>query len=299
MVKDFLNTLIDYQHRVETVLSQVIATDATASPLLAKAMTYATLNGGKRLRPVLVYATGQTLGQSLSRLDFIAAAVECIHCYSLIHDDLPAMDDDNLRRGKPTCHIAFNEATAILAGDALETLAFRLLSIRDQHTAISAELQLRMVNVLTELTGASGMVAGQLLDLSSEGKTLTVAELENMHALKTGGLIRASVILGVLGAGCDDQNTIARFDEFAKRIGLIFQLQDDLLDITGNSKVLGKNARQDIKLQKSTYAILCGVEATQKRISVLMQETKQILNAMPYDVTFLQELCEYLLRREY
>lgn len=295
---DFQNKLSVYKTRVENTLSRAITEDARASALLKEAMHYATLNGGKRIRPILVYASGEALGQSLAQLDLAAAAVECIHCYSLVHDDLPAMDDDDLRRGKPTCHIAYDEATAILVGDALETLAFQLLSFRDQHTIISAELQLRMIQTLTQFAGASGMVAGQLLDLSSEGKTLSPDALEKMHMLKTGGLIRASVTLGVLASGCEDASTLQRFDEFAQHLGLIFQLQDDLLDIIGDEKLLGKNTQQDVKLKKSTYATLFGVEATKTRIQILMQEAKSILHAMPCDTKFLEALCGYLMIRD-
>src|SRR3989338_6331706 len=197
MHSTFLNTLSRYQKRIEKILEKMIPATHTKSALLQKAMRYSALGGGKRIRPVLVYAVGGALGQTLDQLDFAAAAVECIHCYSLIHDDLPAMDDDELRRGKPTCHIAFDEATAILAGDALLTLAFELLATR---SFIPAETQLRMITTVAQFAGSNGMAAGQLIDLTSENKVLTETALEEMHSLKTGGLIRASAMLGALAA---------------------------------------------------------------------------------------------------
>ena len=264
------------------------------SNVLQDAMRYALLGGGKRIRPVLVYAVGEALGQTLDQLDFAAAAVECIHCYSLIHDDLPAMDDDQLRRGKPTCHIVFGEATAILAGDALLTFAFELLAM---HSSIPAETQLRMMRTVAQFSGSSGMVAGQCIDLSSENKILTETELEEMHILKTGGLIRASGMLGALVAGADDKKLNVA-DQFAMQLGLIFQLQDDLLDAIGNSKTLGKNTLQDFKSNKFTYVTLLGIEETKKRIQSLTQAAKASLINLSKNTAFLSDLCDYLMTRD-
>lgn len=286
-----------YRERVQSSLKNAIFTANNASPLLCEAMAYATLNGGKRLRPILVYATGECFGQSCDALDSIATAIECIHCFSLIHDDLPAMDDDHLRRGKPTCHIVYGEATAILAGDALQALAFDLLSSL-QNTDIPAKIQLQIIQTLAHHSGPSGMVAGQSLDLSAEGKKIAAADLERIHHLKTGALIRASVVMGALGAGCHDPKTIDAFDQFATRLGLAFQLQDDLLDITGNSENLGKNTGQDAKLEKATYAILFGIEQTQDHIQQLITEAIAILQSLPLDTSMLQMLCEHLIHRE-
>src|SRR3990167_4018014 len=222
----------NYRERVENTLKQAIFSTNHA-PFLQKAMAYSALNGGKRLRPIFVYATAACFGKITPDLDLIAAAIECIHCYSLIHDDLPAMDDDNLRRGKPTCHIAFGEATAILAGDALHALAFELLS---KPSSISASTQLKIIQVVATHAGLSGIAAGQSLDLLAEGKKLSACELEHIHHLKTGALISASVTIGALGAGCENESILKTLDQFSNRIGLAFQLQDDLLDVTGNSK---------------------------------------------------------------
>ncbi len=293
-MNSFIDALAVYRERVNHILNNVICSTKRAS-LLRDAMAYSALNSGKRLRPILVYATGVSLGQTPAALDHVAAAVECIHCYSLIHDDLPAMDDDNLRRGKPTCHIAFGEATAILAGDALQTLAFDLLT---QKSTISAEIQLKIIQTLAHHSGASGMIAGQSLDLIAEGKKISTNELNQIHQLKTAALIRASVLMGALGAGCKDQTVLETLDQFATRLGLAFQLQDDLLDMTGNTKNLGKNTGQDSKLQKATYAILVGIEATQAQIKILTDEATTLLKSLPQDTVMLQMLCDYLMRRE-
>ncbi|MCX7120851.1 MAG: (2E,6E)-farnesyl diphosphate synthase [Gammaproteobacteria bacterium] len=295
MTNDFNKTLAHYRDRVELTLKNTIVSAAISSKPLSDAMLYATLNGGKRLRPILVYATGLCLGQTPEALDAIAAAVECIHCYSLIHDDLPAMDDDKLRRGKPTCHIAFGEACAILAGDALQTLAFELLST---PSTITPQNQLKIIRLLTQHSGALGMVGGQSLDLLAEGKAINFDDLEHIHRLKTGALIKSSVMMGAIAAECDDLHLLSTLEEFANRIGLAFQLQDDLLDITGNTKNLGKNTGQDIKMQKATYAILLGIEETQTKIKILMDEAISLLRSLHMDISFLEALCVYLIKRD-
>lgn len=291
------NTLSDYRQRAEKSLKNAILSQANIPTLLRDAMLYATMNGGKRLRPILVYATAACFSEQSDALDNAAAAIECIHCYSLIHDDLPAMDNDNLRRGKPTCHIAFGESTAILAGDALQTLAFDLLA-SERNTALSPDIQLKMIRALALYSGTSGMIGGQSLDLLAEGKNITADELLHIHILKTAALIRASVALGALGAGCDNTKTLDALDQFALRMGLAFQLQDDCLDIIGNSKKLGKNTGQDIKQLKATYAILFGVDETQRRIHALTEEATAILHSLPYDTAFLTMLCEGLINRD-
>ena len=292
--KQFTDTLAHYRARVELTLKNAIH-DLNIATLLQEAMYTTALNGGKKLRPILVYATAACFCLPDESLDRIAAAVECIHCYSLIHDDLPAMDDDNLRRGKPTCHIAFGEATAILAGDAFQTLAFDLLS---QPSSTPPSIQLKIIQTVASSAGAKGMVAGQSLDLLAEGKKLSEAELSHLHRLKTGALIQASVIMGALAAGCENVSTLNTLNQFADRLGLAFQLQDDLLDVTGNSKNLGKNTGQDEKHNKATYAILLGVEATRNRIHELMCEAKSLLQSLPHNTTQLQLLCDHLITRE-
>ncbi|OGT50106.1 MAG: hypothetical protein A3E82_02200 [Gammaproteobacteria bacterium RIFCSPHIGHO2_12_FULL_38_11] len=292
---NFDETLLYYRKRIERTLENALFSANIASKPLCEAMRYSTQNGGKRLRPVLVYATGLCFGQALDVLDPIAASVECIHCYSLIHDDLPAMDNDDLRRGKPTCHIAFGYATAILAGDALQTMAFELLA---KPSSITPENQLKIIQCLSHYSGAAGMCAGQSLDLMAEEKEITINDLKLIHSLKTGVLIKASVIMGAIAAGCNDPQLLNTLEQFGNKIGFAFQLQDDLLDITGSTKNLGKNTGQDIKMQKATYAILCGIEATKKQIEKLMDEAIGLLQSLPQDTQFLEGLCGYLVGRD-
>lgn len=291
---EFANTLSHYRERVNHTLTTVIA-KKSGSPLLCEAMQYAALNGGKRLRPVLVYAIGQCFNVPCEQFDLIAAAVECIHCYSLIHDDLPAMDDDNLRRGKPTCHIIFDEATAILAGDALQTLAFELLS---QPTTLPAKTQLNMIHLLAMYSGADGMGAGQSLDLLAEGKNISAAALEKIHQLKTGALIKASVMMGALGASRNDAQTLQTLDRFSQHLGFAFQLQDDLLDAIGDTKNTGKSAKQDIKKHKATFATCFGIAKTQEKINELTQAAIQALQSLKEETAFLQMLCQNLIHRD-
>lgn len=287
----------NYRYRADQLLKNAILSQKNIPTLLRDAMLYTAMNGGKRLRPILVYATGACFEQHPDTLDNAAVAIECIHCYSLIHDDLPAMDDDSLRRGKPTCHIAYGEATAILAGDALQTLAFDLLSSQ-QNTPLSPDIQLKMIRSLALHSGTSGMIGGQSLDLLAEGKNISANDLLHIHTLKTAALIRASIALGALGAGCDNAKTLDTLDQFALRLGLAFQLQDDFLDVSGNSKKLGKNTGQDVKQHKATYAILFGVEETRHRVQTLTQEAIVILNSLPHNTVFLKMLCEELANRD-
>lgn len=242
--------LIDTQAHFTTCLTAALPPDTTR---LHQAMRYAALNGGKRLRPLLVYATGLSFGTHLKTLDAAAVAVELIHCYSLVHDDLPAMDDDDLRRGKPSCHKAFDEATAILAGDALQSLAFA-------HLAAATTPQLtQQLKVLAEASGAAGMVGGQSLDIDSEGETLTRAALAQLHTLKTGALFQASVQLGALAAGITDTAILTPLNHFAQSLGLCFQIQDDILDAESSSQHLGKTAGKDKTQQKASYVTLLGL----------------------------------------
>jgi len=246
------------QQRVEQALVGVLGTaNAATAARLHAAMSYSVLNGGKRLRPLLVYVTGEALGASAADLDAPAAAVELIHAYSLIHDDLPAMDDDDLRRGLPTCHKAFDEGTAILAGDALQALAFGALGTLDN--GLSDATRVRMLAVLAEAIGTGGMAGGQAMDLEAAGQPIDAARIEQMHRLKTGALIRASVELGALAAPGVEQIRHAALRRYGEEIGLAFQIQDDILDVTGDTAVLGKRAGADAAHGKPNYPSIFGL----------------------------------------
>ena len=257
--------------RVESVLDQALATADGSPGRLQEAMRYATLGGGKRVRALLAYGGGELAGADPDDVDGAAAAVELIHAYSLVHDDLPCMDDDVLRRGKPSCHVAFGEAMALLAGDALQSLAFDLLA-RTRARDPAAQVVL-----LAHASGASGMAGGQAIDLATAGETIALTELERMHALKTGALIRAAVRLG---AGCGrpmsaDENDA--LDRYASAIGLGFQIVDDVLDVEGTASSLGKTAGKDAIQRKTTYASLLGLSAARKRIEALRGDARAAL----------------------
>ena len=250
--------LARYAERVERALAAFLPAENLPPQRLHAAMRYATLNGGKRLRAALVYATGEALGAPAERLDGAACALELMHAYSLVHDDLPCMDDDDLRRGRPTCHKAFDEATALLVGDALQTAAFAVLA----HDAnVAAGARVRMLATLASAAGAGGMAGGQAIDLAAVGRTLTPAELSDMHARKTGALIVAAVLLGAHAAGTRAARTVAALTRFAQALGLAFQIMDDVLDVAGNTAALGKTAGADQARNKPTFATLLGVDA--------------------------------------
>jgi len=265
------------------------------SQRLAEAMTYSTLNGGKRLRALLVYATGEALGADLQQLDSPATAVEFIHAYSLVHDDMPIMDDDDLRRGKPTCHKAYDDATALLVGDALQTLAFEVLCDND----LSPLQQSRMVKALAQRSGVYGMAGGQAIDLESVGKTLSLDNLQTMHELKTGALIRASVQLGALAAPSVSKEELEALDNYAYCIGLAFQVQDDVLDVIADTDTLGKPQGADIALNKPTYPALLGLEVAQKKASDLIDNALAELNKLPYNTQTLAELAQFVVQRKH
>ncbi|MEO8671088.1 MAG: farnesyl diphosphate synthase [Tahibacter sp.] len=262
--------LLEYSARSESTLAQMIPPADQAPVELHGAMRYAVLGGGKRLRPMLAYATGRALGATLDQLDAVAASVEIIHAYSLVHDDLPAMDDDALRRGKPTCHIVYGEAMAILAGDALQALAFELLA-GDTTARIDSNVRVEMLRVLGAACGSHGMAGGQALDLAAVGKTLLPAELERMHVHKTGALIRASVLLGAMAAGCRDTVQLDAFREYGHCIGLAFQIRDDILDIEGNSSTIGKTAGKDAANDKPTYPAILGIDRSRALLAELTE----------------------------
>jgi len=267
------HTLDDFRARcgarVETALDQILPPVSVQPSRLHEAMRYTVLAGGKRIRPLLAYAAGEALGLDAALLDRPACAVEMIHAYSLIHDDLPAMDDDDLRRGRPTCHRAFDEATAILAGDALQTLAFQALA---ESPGLSAESRVGMVAALARASGARGMVGGQAMDLEAEGTPLDLVQLENIHIHKTGALIRVSVQMGVLAHGGLDADKAERLDHYAKCLGLAFQIQDDVLDVEGDTAQIGKTAGRDQALNKATYPALVGLAEAKAMANQLITE---------------------------
>ncbi|QWK93900.1 (2E,6E)-farnesyl diphosphate synthase [Plesiomonas shigelloides] len=285
-----------YRERIDQVLSHSLSALPLQEQEMVQAMHYGALLGGKRLRPFLVYATGQLFAVPLDALDAPAAAVECIHAYSLIHDDLPAMDDDNLRRGQPTCHIRFGEAQAILAGDALQTLAFTILT--DEREPVSAAIQLAQVRELAQASGVAGMCGGQALDLAAEGKSCSLAQLEQIHAHKTGALIRCAVRLGALAAGPAGLAVLPALDRYANAIGLAFQVQDDILDVIGDTAVIGKQQGSDITLGKSTYPALLGIEGAKAKARELYQEALGALQTLPYNTEALEALASYIIERD-
>ena len=265
---------------------------------LHQAMRYASLSDGKHIRPLLVYATGLSLGQDLDTLDGPACAVELVHAYSLVHDDLPAMDDYDLRRGQPTCHKAFGEAIAILAGDALQTLAFDILS-RDPRMDASAEQRLAMVSLLARASGSRGMAGGQAIDLLAVGSELDLATLENMHNHKTGALIRCSVGLAALNDPTCEPDRRSLLDTFAHYIGLAFQIRDDILDVTGDTAVIGKQQGADLEREKPTYVSQLGLDGARQRADDLAGHALQCLQGFGGDAAALRRLAEYIVRRSY
>jgi farnesyl diphosphate synthase len=283
-----------HQQRIETVLDERLSKrEQHTSAQLLEAMRYSTLNGGKRLRALLVYATGEALGAGLTALDAPASAVEMIHAYSLVHDDMPIMDDDDLRRGQPTCHKAYDEATALLVGDALQTLAFETLC-DEELTAIQ---QSQMVKTLAQRSGVFGMAGGQAIDLESVGKELDVSELQTMHELKTGALIRASVRLGALTSTVANDTILAKLDRYAWCIGLAFQVQDDVLDVIADTDTLGKTQGADIALNKPTYPALIGLNAAKQKAFDLIDDALTQLEELPYDTQILANLAKFVVQR--
>ena len=284
-----------HQQRIELVLNcHLLAQEnRQISAQLLTAMRYSTLNGGKRLRALLVYATGETLAANLTTLDAPASAVEMIHSYSLVHDDMPIMDNDDLRRGRPTCHKAYDNATALLVGDALQTLAFESLC-DDKLTSIQ---QNKMVKTLAQHSGISGMVSGQAIDLKSADRILDLASLQAMHELKTGALFRASVRLGALASRDIDDNILDKLDHYALCLGLAFQVCDDVLDVIADTDTLGKIQGADIALNKPTYPALMGLEQAQREAHDLIKKAQVYLNDLSYDTHILFELAQFVIQR--
>jgi geranylgeranyl pyrophosphate synthase len=285
-----------WQERIEAVLEEVLPPAHTHPARLHEAMRYSVLNGGKRMRPLLVYATGEVLGIAPERLDIPAAAIELIHVYSLVHDDLPAMDDDDLRRGKPTCHKAFDEATAILVGDGLQALAFQILASHPR-LAVSPAQRLRMIEQLGQAAGSRGMVGGQAIDLAAVGRELTEMELENMHIHKTGALIRASVLLAAYSVEVVDAQRLQQLDHFAKCIGLAFQVQDDILDVVSDTQTLGKTRGADAAAGKPTYPSIIGLAASRAKLQDLYDEAMNALLSFGDAANLLREMAEFTVKR--
>ena len=292
----FEDRIARYLERVARKLDSVLP-DADRRPeRLHEAMRYAVFNGGKRVRPLLVYATGECVGVDPALLDAPAAAIELIHAFSLVHDDLPAMDDDDLRRGLPTVHRRFDEATAILAADALQPLAFFVLADID---GVPADVRVRLVRLLAEACGSTGMTGGQAIDLASEGRTLAPDALEHMYALKTGALIHAAVAsVCLLQPGLPREHA-AVLDNFARSVGVAFQIRDDMLDIEGHTDVIGKRSGSDAGLAKATYPGLYGLEAARVRCNELLQDALGGLEPLGADAAPLRWLARYIVDRHY
>ena len=286
------------RERVANAIDARLPASSESPEKLHEAMRYAVLNGGKRVRASLVYMTGQALGAPEAWLDAPAVAVELIHAYSLVHDDLPSMDDDDLRRGQPTCHIAFDEATALLAGDALQTAAFEVLTGAEEFRNTSAPV-LEMVRTLAHGSGAAGMAGGQAIDLASVGRSISLAELENMHVHKTGALIRSAVRLGALAGAPDDEEMLARLDRYAHAIGLAFQIQDDILDVVGETAIMGKQQGADEALNKPNYPALVGLERAQAMAAEQHASAMEAIAPLGAEADPLRWLSAYIVSRSH
>ncbi|GAA5168994.1 polyprenyl synthetase family protein [Viridibacterium curvum] len=292
----FPEWMASIQRRTEEALARLLPPASIAPTRLHDAMRYATLGGGKRVRPLLAFAAGEIAGASLERIDTLACALECIHVYSLVHDDMPCMDDDVLRRGKPTVHVQYDDATALLVGDALQTLAFELVSQRGLFD--DAQRQLRAAAVLAKASGSRGMAGGQAIDLASVGHALSREELEFMHIHKTGALIRAAVQLGALAGDLADAE-LERLDHFGKCIGLLFQVVDDILDATADTATLGKTAGKDAANEKPTYVSIIGLNAARELADELATEARNTLTPFGNAASRLQDITQYIVSRPF
>ena len=294
----FQSRLETYQKRVDAALDKYLPSDDPPEHNLAAAIRYSVIGGGKRIRPAMVYAAGEAMGVSTDLLDIPACAVEMIHAYSLIHDDLPAMDDDDLRRGRPTCHKNFDEATAILAGDALQALAYEILA-KDDHKELTPEHRIEMLSLLTEASGAHGMAGGQAVDLASVGKQLTLDQLEHMHQLKTGALIRASILLGGMCKQDISQPEIDMLSNYALCIGLSFQIQDDILDVISDTETLGKPQGSDEKQEKPTFPAIIGLEKSKQLALEQHELALKTLEHLDEKADSLRLLSAYIVERQF
>lgn len=295
--KSFTEFMSEAQARAEAALGARLPAETKLPERLHQAMRYSTLGGGKRMRPLLTYAAGHALGVAPEVLDGPACAVEFIHVYSLIHDDLPAMDNDDLRRGKPTCHKAYDEATAILAGDGLQALAFHVLA-SDPGIAVPAENRIAMIEALATASGSCGMVGGQAIDLDSVGKALDLPGLEAMHIRKTGALIRVSVKLAALAKPGLDKETFDKLDHYAKCVGLAFQIHDDILDVESDTQTLGKTQGKDRDNNKPTYPALLGLAGAKEKAADLHEQALDSLVCFGEEGDYLRELASFIIQRK-
>ena len=296
MRTDFQSWVAARQSHFEDVLSGLLPRADIAPQRLHEAMRYAVLDGGKRVRPLLVFAAGELVGADVSRLNIAAAAVELIHAYSLVHDDMPCMDDDVLRRGKPTCHVQYDEATALLVGDSLQTMAFQLLA--EHRLNDDAQRQLDMIKLLAVASGSRGMAGGQAIDLASVGRALTLPELESMHIHKTGALIRAAVLLGA-HCGSVSPAQLDKLNHFGKLIGLAFQVVDDVLDCEADTATLGKTAGKDADNDKPTYVSLLGIQGARDMAQRLHREALETLVDFGDAAQRLRELADFIVLRKF
>ena len=293
---DFKRWMGEVQGRMEAALARLLPPAHIAPARLHEAMRYAVLEGGKRVRPLLAFAAGEVSGAAAERLEVAAAAVEMIHAYSLVHDDMPCMDDDVLRRGKPTVHVEFDEPTALLVGDALQSLAFQLLS--ESPLSRDPAVQLEMIRTLAAAAGSRGMAGGQQIDLDATGKALALAELEWMHIHKTGALIRAAVLLGA-DCGRVSSEEKSFLDRYAKAIGLAFQVVDDVLDSEASTATLGKTAGKDSQQGKATYVSLLGAARAREMAEGLRAEAHAALEALGARAARLRELADFIVLRKF
>lgn len=294
MTAHFDNRIAHYVARVADALDEALPPATQAPKRLHDAMRYAVFNGGKRVRPLLVYAAGECLGVREETLDAPATAIELIHAFSLVHDDLPAMDDDDIRRGKPTLHRQFDEATAILAADALQPLAFSVLAgIQD----VTSKTRVRLIKLVADAVGSVGMTGGQSMDLAAEGQTLSAAEIEHMYALKTGALIHASVASAALLAEDLPEDQASAMDAFGRTIGVAFQIKDDILDVEGETEVIGKQSGADQRLGKATYPGLVGIEEARSRCDSLLRSALEQLDDFGNDAESLRWLARFIVER--
>jgi farnesyl diphosphate synthase len=290
----FENRIAHYTARIADALDKALPPATQPPKRLHDAMRYAVFNGGKRVRPLLVYATGECLGLDETILDAPATAIELIHAFSLVHDDLPAMDDDDIRRGKPTLHRQFDEATAILAADALQPLAFNVLAeVRDVPPITRA----RLVSLVADACGSTGMTGGQSMDLAAEGQTLTAQEIEYMYSLKTGALIHASVVSASILSDNLPEDRVSAIDAFGRTIGVAFQIKDDILDVEGETEVIGKQSGADQRLGKATYPGLVGIDAAHSRCDSLLRSALEQLDDFGDDADSLRWLARFIVER--
>ncbi len=293
---NFNSIISDYSALVDAQLEAILPAASGPAEQLFSAMRYSTFNGGKRVRPALCFAAAEAVASSDNNTAKVAAAVEMIHAYSLIHDDLPAMDNDNLRRGKPTCHIQFDEATAILAGDGLQSLAFQQLT---ELSDIPPQTTVELIAILSKLGGCSGMVAGQAIDLAATATALDLQQLKTMHAHKTGALIEASVVMGALATAQATEEQLSALKEFSRAIGLAFQIQDDILDVESSTEQLGKQQGSDASNQKSTYTSILGLEQARSEAAALYQQSMQALDIFADKADGLRDIADFIIKRNH